>query len=53
MTREEREPDWHARFNLARALLQRPEDEMTADLIVMALRGASVAELFAYERAAA
>lgn len=45
--------DWQARVNLALSLLQqRPANEQTVELAVMALRGATVEQLVAWESAA-
>jgi hypothetical protein len=47
------DPDWLTRIRLARSILeQRPIDGLTAELAVLALRGATVADLHVYERAA-
>lgn len=43
------EPDWTARVRLAQSILnQRDPDEEAADIAVMALRGATVADLVKY-----
>lgn len=47
-------PDWQTRVTLAKAILnQRTPGALTCELAVLALRGATVADLHAYERAAA
>lgn len=47
-------PDWFPRVQLAKSLLdQRPANALTCELVVMALRGATIAQLHAYEKAAA
>lgn len=52
--RDRDSPDWRARVLLAQSLLnQRDPSELTCELAVLALRGATVAELNKYERAAA
>lgn len=46
-------PDWQTRVLLAQSILnQRVASELACELAVLALRGATVAELHAYERAA-
>jgi hypothetical protein len=46
------EPDWTARVRLAQSILnQRDPEQDTAELAVMALRGASIADLVQYTAA--
>lgn len=47
-------PDEHTqRVRLALSVLQRTPSELTCELAVMALRGATVEQMHAYEQAAA
>jgi hypothetical protein len=47
-------PDWQTRITLARSILDhRTPSALACELAVLALRGATVADLHAYEKAAA